>query len=618
MTFLRSCILFAGATVALTQPEPLSDLKKIQEHAALKNIDKIQATAALKTLTEKLQEPTAASFPMHPSKSACFQDAHLHLKKGAASLLQHHNVPGAGVDKFKPFEKVLKDGFLAVECVKDYMYYNGDKFGDNKHDYKLSGPNVSIVHYDAFIAKEDQAEMTQKKCFEFCRTVPNMGYFGVVNGRQCYCTPYYTAMESDDSQCDVLCEGEQTTFCGGESKSSVFAMHMCDTTEEDLGKVSKPAKEMVSEMGGLVKLAKGLSSEMQKMGAKLQKQFGAVGDSGATALLQNAKVFAGELVHKAEDAEVAAKSLGLLTKAASSLSKFTSPATVTKAERLMEDIEASMAKADAVHDELVTLEALAKGEHEARAPLVHQGGASSPEFQMGSNGAQSLSGNAATSEKVGKLGWYNPGPWFLLCRGTDCTEEKCLPDAVAKEECQGFFEVWNRKTSTHTYCFCRTAQDFDESKMVNYGGSWTPQTFKYTLPPKRPQPLEQYYPAMYFVDKRFEEMPTTCTGDLVAKPIAGQSANSCAASCDSHIHSCVAFQFFKDENKNTMCFLFSKFSTGMYYTGCSQSLRGDAAPGEAKCYAKLSKFVGTTLKPDPSGKCEQCFSDITKAERCYK
>merc|ERR1740133_654605 len=52
--------------------------------------------------------------------------------------------------------------------------------------------------------------MTQKVCFEFCRTVPNMGFFGVVNGRGCYCTPYFKPMESDSSQCDAVCEGEKT------------------------------------------------------------------------------------------------------------------------------------------------------------------------------------------------------------------------------------------------------------------------------------------------------------------------------------------------------------------------------------------------------------------------
>merc|ERR1719375_1949115 len=218
---------------------------------------------------------------MHQYKHDCGTKSNLHIMPGAASLLQQENVPGAGIDKFKPFQTVLKDGFLEVDCVKDYMYYRGDKFGDNKHDYKL-GPvsGVSIVHYDAFVAKEDRAEMTQKICFEFCRTVPNMGFFGIVNGRGCYCTPYFVPMESDSSLCDAVCEGDNTNTCGGKSKSDIFAMHMCDSTKEDLGARSAKASAMADFMDDTVKKASEQSDHMQNIGEKLQKAFGNVGDSG--------------------------------------------------------------------------------------------------------------------------------------------------------------------------------------------------------------------------------------------------------------------------------------------------------------------------------------------------
>merc|ERR1719484_97886 len=227
----------------------------------------------------------------------CGTESKLHLAPGAASLLQQHNVPGAGVAAFEPFKKVLKDGFLLVDCVKDYMYYRGDKFGSNKHDYKL-GPvsNVSIVHYDAFVAKEDRAEMTPARCFEFCRTVPNMGFFGIVNGRGCYCTPYFKPMESDSSQCDAVCEGDNTQMCGGKTKSSLFAMHMCDSTSEDLSTRAGTATSLKADMDAKVKIAKGLSDTLQSAGAALQKSFGAVGDSSATGVAQASKVFAGTLV----------------------------------------------------------------------------------------------------------------------------------------------------------------------------------------------------------------------------------------------------------------------------------------------------------------------------------
>jgi len=429
--------------------------------------------------------------PMHQFAQDCGTKSQLRIAPGAASLLQGSNVPGAGIDKFKPFDTVLKDGFLLVDCVKDYMYYLGDKFGDNKHDYKL-GPvsNVSIVHYEKFVAKEDQVEMTQKVCFEFCRTVPNMGFFGIVNGRGCYCTPYFTPMESDSTQCDAVCEGEKSTMCGGKSKSSVFAMHMCDSTKDDLGTRSGTASSLKATMDGKVKNAEGLSKDMQSMGAKLQKTFGAVGDSGASGLMQDAKVFAGDLEHQAEDADEAAKKLGSLATDASGLKDFTDPATVTKAERIMEDIDESVAAGEKVTDELDKLVSLA-------SPSPTKAGAA-----------------------------------------------------------------------------------------------------------------KQYYPVMYFVDKEFDDVPSTCTGAKVAKPIVGESEDGCASACDANIHSCVGFQYFKDGDKST-CFLLSKFETGFYYTGCKK------APLEAKCFAKLSKFEGTTLKPNPSGKCAQCFKKLTKADRCY-
>jgi hypothetical protein len=325
-----------------------------------------------------------------------------------------------------------------------------------------------------------------------------MGFFGIVNGRGCYCTPYFNPMESDSSQCDAVCEGDKTLMCGGKSKSSVFAMHMCDSTADDVKARSGTASSLKASMDAKVSTAKGLSGDMQGMGAKLQEAFGAVGDSAATGLMQDAKVFAGTLVHKAEDADEVAGKLGGLSKDAGALKDFTDPATVTKAERTMEDIDETVAAGEEVTDELDKLAELA-----------------SPE---------------ATKTGAAK----------------------------------------------------------------------------------------QYYPVMYFVDKEFDDVPSTCSGDKVAEPITGKSQDGCATACDAHIHECVGFQYFKAGGKE-LCFLFSKFNTGSYYTGCGKKASFLQAPaGESTCFAKLSKFEGTTLKPDGSGKCAQCFKKVTKADRCYK
>merc|ERR1719163_417497 len=115
--------------------------------------------------------------PMVQYKKSCGLPSNLSVVPQMVSqmtaFLQGSNIPGAGIEEFTPFK---------------------------------------TVHNDGFVPKEDQQPMTQKVCFEFCRTIPNMGFFGIVNGRGCYCTPYFKAMESDSSQCDSGCAGDATVM----------------------------------------------------------------------------------------------------------------------------------------------------------------------------------------------------------------------------------------------------------------------------------------------------------------------------------------------------------------------------------------------------------------------
>ncbi len=103
--------------------------------------------------------------------------------------------------------------------------------------------------------------------------------------------------------------------------------------------------------------------------------------------------------------------------------------------------------------------------------------------------------------------------------------------------------------------------------------------------------------------------------------------DACAGACDAHIHDCVGYQFFDLGKGVSTCTMLSNFKTGFYYTGCGDVKKSflqtgadqklQTAPFTAKCYAKLSKYEGTSLKPNPNGKCEQCFKELTKADRCY-
>jgi len=581
----------------------------------------------------------------------CWNPVDLPIKPDAMSLLQAQadkNIPGAGIVKFKPFKTVLKDGFQVNSCVKDYMYYRGDKFGDNKHDYKL-GPvsNVSIVHYDAFVKKEDRVPMTPARCFEFCRTVPNMGFFGIVNGRSCYCTPYYTPMESSSEQCDSGCEGDMTQMCGGKAKSTVFSMHFCDSTAEDLQMQVDLAKTLESMMRSSVKKANYLSKDMQNTAATLQKSLGAVGDSGAANLMQEAKVFAGVLSHTAEETETLFNTFDSLQKDAKPLKNFKDPATVTKSERIMEGVTDTAEESKDLLHRLMLQESQASGATETpqawelMQPHEPQEEEGQDMQSLGKNDAHDIT--AAIDEN--KYFW---GPWKFLgyynsrCRaGSSCanrwTQDSCAKKAANTPECMGHFTRWHltydgkyrnyNKPYEYEYCYCigapietaklNTCRWCERSKQRKWHWQYSVQVYEFRVEtPARP--FDQYYPAMYFVDKDYQKVPATCSGPLAAKPVVGGSKDACASACDANIHSCVGFQYFKHRGKE-LCFLFSGFNTGFYYTGCGKSfLQTEKAPYEAGCYAKLSKFVGTTLKPNPSGKCKECFKELTKADRCYK
>lgn len=410
-------------------------------------------------------------------------------------------------ENIQPFQTVLKDGFLEIACAKDYLLNHGDKFGDGKDTYMLGDvSNVSIVHYTSIVAKEDRETMTQEVCFKFCRTVPDMLTFGIHNGRDCYCAPYFKPMESDSTSCDAVCEGNPTQFCGGKFKSSVFEMHQCSDTAAELNETGTKASTVLAVLGRSLEAVENVSAGMQAAAEQLQKDLGAAGDPAAAALMQEAKVAAGELESAAN--------------------------TSTK-----------------IKDALTT----ATGEAAGMSGSL--------------NGLEAISEAEALTRRLEKL----------AADAEDAVEDLDQRAAAASPG----------------------GPDFDNAANAT----------------------KQYYPVMYFVDKSFTEVPSTCTGKAVGQPMAAVSGDECAYACDAAIHSCVGFAFFA--GSTNLCFLFSKFTEATYYTGCNSTLllQRSAAqlqrqPPSMACMAKLSKFDGASLKPDGSGQCEGCLKKVTEAARC--
>jgi hypothetical protein len=187
-------------------------------------------------------------------------------------------------EEVTPMVKVFKDGWSLIGCFKDQMHEFGDKFGDNYDQYRQENLNVSIVKYSEVVLRENQVAMTPKKCYEFCRTVPDMVYFGVTGGRDCYCMPFYQHGASGSDNCDLPCEGDPKQMCGGKEKSSMFEMHMCQDTAGDLLYNSVKAEMELVYFYDTAFMTDKLGKNLEKGGKLLQKVAGSVGDMGASAL----------------------------------------------------------------------------------------------------------------------------------------------------------------------------------------------------------------------------------------------------------------------------------------------------------------------------------------------
>jgi hypothetical protein len=236
--------------------------------------------------------------------------------KSNVSRTQEHpgresfSVPGAGttqkladnglsemgtVADSEPFVTVLKDGYFEVGCFTDAMNEFGDKFGDEKDKYGAIAGDTSIVRYTEIVLKEKQVAMTPTVCFEFCRSLEDMVFFGISNGRDCYCTPYYKPAQGDDKKCDSTCEGDETLMCGNQKKSTIWEMHLCADTAKDLEESMTAAKEALDFFFEQAVLSNDLAEKTTKAGAALEKTGGLAGSPVAADMGMKAKQSTKEL-----------------------------------------------------------------------------------------------------------------------------------------------------------------------------------------------------------------------------------------------------------------------------------------------------------------------------------
>jgi len=216
--------------------------------------------------------------------------------------------PGAGQTPLTPDAKaaeVRKDGFFALKCVNDGSHVHADnQSSQGKMRYAAQNADISIIWYHETVPKVDQEEMTPRTCFNFCRIQKRIGFFGLIHGRDCYCTPYYRQQEGGEGEdCDLPCPGDQTTLCGGKTKANLYTMHWCDDTTKDLELAKNAASTVSALLGEMIEKYKVCQGSLQGRGEEFQAKASAAGSLFASNYFQAAKVRAGELKRLFEKAQ---------------------------------------------------------------------------------------------------------------------------------------------------------------------------------------------------------------------------------------------------------------------------------------------------------------------------
>jgi len=107
--------------------------------------------------------------------------------------------------------------------------------------------------------------MTPRLCFDFCRQYENAKFFGLENGRDCYCSVYFHASSTGGGDCNAVCEGDKKEMCGGMEKSSLFEMHMCADSASEADEAAGMSKKAVAASEAIVKDGKTVSTKLNNL-----------------------------------------------------------------------------------------------------------------------------------------------------------------------------------------------------------------------------------------------------------------------------------------------------------------------------------------------------------------
>jgi len=413
--------------------------------------------------------------------------------------------PGTGIDNSLHSETVHADGFFHVRCLADEMEQTADLHSDNKFDY-ANKANVSIIRYKDTLDREKQVPMTPKACFNFCRTVPGMLFFGLIYGRDCYCTPYFTPTTAGgNGVCDLPCEGDAASTCGGNGMSDMYEMHFCDDTAEKLDEQIAKAKNATMKTETLGEHVEEAGDSMEDAANEMMTAAAEGGDMATNDLGQQAKGFTSEVVHAANAADKAAAKLDEARGAAEELvgKDFTIP-------EYMEDAEKAIKK-------LKELRKVAKEAREEARELREE----------------AMSKAISEQEAIDAMRLF--GPVLPLAARWDWENEVLMN--VDKQH-------WKLAGKNGPVSANITVEK-DPISVLHH----------------QAEKIRAKHEAEHEAGRSSGlGLQSTCEGELAAEPLVGLSMMECAAACDNHALKsdpdyCIGFNHYNVRDEDTLCYL---------------------------------------------------------------
>merc|ERR550537_1237949 len=416
-----------------------------------------------------------------------------------ALQVQHsRRQPGTGIDNSLHSETVHADGFFHVRCLADEMEQTADLHSDNKFDY-ANKANVSIIRYKDTLDREKQFPMTPKACFNFCRTVPGMLFFGLIYGRECYCTPYFAPTTAGgNGVCDLPCEGDASITCGGNGMTDMYEMHFCDDTAEKLDEQIDKAKNATMRTETLSEHTGDAGDSMEGAANEMMTAAAEGGDMATNDLGQQAKGFTSEVVHAAHDADTAADKL---------VGKdFTIPEYMEDAEKAIKKMKELRKVAKEAREDARSLK------EEAMAKMISE------------------------QDAIDSMRLF--GPVLPLVARWDWESELLMN--VDKK-------YWKLAGKNGPISSNMSVEESDPISMLHRDA-------------ERIRAKHRTAAEMEMMAGPGLGVQSTCEGELAAEPLVGLSMMECAAACNNHAVKsdpdyCIGFQHYNVRDEDTLCYL---------------------------------------------------------------